>query len=106
MLASMSDPDRELDGPMDPEDEVRTRLLTEAELRVIDECILSNITDRFHKTARVVALTMRAMNNRFNLPDVFYSGRIKLLAQSGVIEAAGNLDRMRYSEVRLADRED
>jgi len=34
------------------------------------------------------------------LPDVFYSGRIKHLAAVGLIEAAGNLNRMRHSEVR------
>jgi hypothetical protein len=35
------------------------------------------------------------------LPDLFYSTRIKHLAQAGAIEAAGNLSRMRYSEIRL-----
>jgi hypothetical protein len=37
------------------------------------------------------------------LPDVFYALRIKHLAESGAIEAAGNLNRMRYSEIRLPD---
>jgi uncharacterized protein (DUF4213/DUF364 family) len=36
-----------------------------------------------------------------DLPDMFYTSRIKHLAATGVIEAAGNLDRIRFSEVRL-----
>jgi hypothetical protein len=35
------------------------------------------------------------------LHDMFYASRIKHLASTGVIEAAGNLDRIRFSEVRL-----
>jgi hypothetical protein len=102
-LEDMSDPD---DRPMDADEEARAARLTEAELRTIDECILSNITCRFQKTARVVVLAMNAMGNRFReLPPVFYSGRIKSLAAAGVIEAAGNLNCMRFSEVRLPQNE-
>ena len=52
---------------------------------------------------------MRTLGEQFpELPDVFYSGRIFYskpfghLAAAGLIEAAGNLNRMRFSEVRLA----
>jgi hypothetical protein len=44
---------------------------------------------------------MLEINREFSLPDVFYGLRIKHLAKSGVIEAAGNLNRMRFSEIRL-----
>jgi hypothetical protein len=36
-----------------------------------------------------------------DIPDAFYLLRIKHFAESGLIESAGNLNRMRYSEVRL-----
>jgi len=36
-----------------------------------------------------------------NLPDVFYGERVKHLVASGRLEAVGNLDRMRHSEVRI-----
>lgn len=94
------------DGTMDADEQARAAALTEAELRIIDECILSNTSDQFWKAAKVVALTMRDIGDNFpDLPDVFYSGRIKHLAAAGLIEAAGNLSRMRFSEVRLAKKE-
>jgi hypothetical protein len=74
-------------------------------LRTTDECILSNISHHWRKTAKVVALTMGDIGANFRLPDVFYSGRIKNLAAAGLIEAAGNLNRMRFSEVRLPQNE-
>ena len=49
------------DGTLDPDEEARAATLTEAQLRTIDECILSNITHRLQKTARVVVLTMRTL---------------------------------------------
>jgi hypothetical protein len=36
-----------------------------------------------------------------NVPDVFYSQRAKALVENGLLESQGNLDFMRYSEVRL-----
>jgi hypothetical protein len=44
------------DGTMNADEQARAASLTEAELRTIDECILSNITHRPQKTARVVVL--------------------------------------------------
>ena len=94
------------DGTMDADEQARAAALTEAELRTIDECILSNISHQFRKTAKVVALTMGDIGDRFpRLPDIFYSERIKRLAEAGLIEAAGNLNRMRFSEVRRANRQ-
>jgi hypothetical protein len=99
----MSDSDLEPDLAMDAEQEAEVRLLSNADLRLIDDCILSHMSHHFQKTARIVGQAMLQMADRFpGIPDVFYSARIKLLAQSGMIEAAGNLDRMRHSEVRLA----
>jgi len=48
---------------------------------------------------------MLALSREFpHMPDGFYSTRIKHLAESGAIEAAGNLNRMRFSEIRLRDK--
>ena len=102
----MPENEHEYDRPMNADQQARAARLTEAELRTIDECILSNITHRLQKTARVVVLTMRSLGEQSpELPPVFYSGRIKHLAAAGLIEAAGNLNRMRFSEVRLPNRE-
>jgi hypothetical protein len=56
----------------------------------------------FRKVAYVIGQTMKEIYGEFpGLPDVFYGLRIKHLAESGAIEAAGNLGRMRFSEIRL-----
>lgn len=93
--------DVEPDGPMTPEEELAAAALTTADVQFIDECILAHTLAQQRKVARVVADTMQEIGERFpEIPDVFYVGRIKRLVDSGVIEAFGNLDRMRYSEIR------
>ncbi len=98
--------DKQLDRPLMPEEEAQARLLTSADLKRIDECLLSNTSHQWAKVARVIGQTMLVLDREFaGLPDVFYSTRIKHLAESGAIEAAGNLNRMRYSEIRIPDVE-
>ena len=36
-----------------------------------------------------------------NLPDIFYSQRVRKLVELGFLESEGNLDFMCFSEVRL-----
>ena len=38
-----------------------------------------------------------------NIPDVFYAQRIKKIVGKGLLIAEGNLDYMRFSEVRLPE---
>jgi hypothetical protein len=101
----MSDPDDlEMDGPLRPEAEARVNQLTAADLQRIDECLLSHMSHRWQKVARIVSLSMMALQHDFpDLPDGIFGLRIKHLAESGAIESAGNLGRMRYSEVRIPD---
>jgi hypothetical protein len=94
--------DTQPDRPLTPDEEAQARLLTAADLKRIDECLLSHTSHLSYKVARVIGRTMQDLRLEFpGLPDVFYSTRIKHLAQAGAIEAAGNLSRMRYSEIRL-----
>jgi hypothetical protein len=87
-----------------PEQETQARLLTADDLESIDECLLSHTSHQWRKVARVIGSTMAVVGHRFpKIPDVFYSQRIKHFVESGVIEAVGNLNRMRHSEIRLAD---
>jgi hypothetical protein len=89
------------DSPMTPEEELEASALTTADLQFIDECLLSQMSVQRKKVARVVLGTMQEIGERFpNMPDVFYVRRIKHLVDSGVIEAFGNLNQMRYSEIR------
>jgi hypothetical protein len=94
--------DKKPDGPLTPEQEAQARLLSPAQLRRIDECLLSHVPHKFRKVAYVIGRTMLELDGEFpGIPGVFYGLRIKHLAESGAIEAAGNLGRMRYSEIRL-----
>src|SRR5689334_4244202 len=75
------DDDLREDPPLTPEQEARARQLSAADLRRIDECLLSHTTHQFHKVARVVLHTMVELRGQFpGVPDVFYAGRIKHLA--------------------------
>jgi hypothetical protein len=94
--------DLEPDSPLSPEEEAEARALTAADLKSIDDCLMSHISIRQQKVARIIASAMDVLGERFpRIPDVFYSRRIKHLVETGAIEAFGNLDRMRYSEIRL-----
>ena len=89
--------DTDPDSPLTPEAEAQASLLTAADLRRIDECLLSHTSYRWQKVARVVGQTMLEIHREFpELPDVFYSLRIKHLVASGTLEADGDLSRMRY----------
>lgn len=77
--------------------------LTAADLQRIDECLLSNTSLEWQKVARVIGSTMAVLGPQFpNVPDVFYAERIRHLVEAGAMEAVGDLNRIRYSEVRLA----
>lgn len=93
----------EPDGPLTPEQEAIIEKLSPEDLAKMDERLLSDCSDRWRKVAMVVGTTMMSDGpSRFeNVPDVFYSQRVKVLVENGLLESQGNLDFMRYSEVRL-----
>ena len=77
--------------------------LTAADLQCIDECLLSHTSQQWQKVASVIGSTMAVIGPQFpNVPDVFYAERIKHLAETGAIEAIGDLNRIRHSEIRIA----
>jgi hypothetical protein len=89
--------DKKPDGPLTPKQEAQAGLLTAAQLRRIDDCLLSHTSHQWRKVAYVIGQTMKEIYDEFpGVPDVFYGLRIKHLAESGAIEAAGNLGRMRW----------
>ena len=95
------------DPPWTPEQHAKVALLTEAEIRAIDEALLSNACHRWRKVARVVGTTMSELTNRVEgIPDLFYSKRVRKLVEDGRVESQGNLAYMRFSEVRLPIKKD
>ena len=93
------------DPPLTPEQQAKVAQLTETEIKAIDEALISNARHPWRKVTLVVGLTMGLFQNRFSeIPDLFYAHRIRKLVQDGCLESQGNLEYMRFSEVRLPTR--
>lgn len=79
--------------------------LSKTEIHEIDQALLSHASQRWQKVAKIVGTTMMKLPSPIQgIPDVYYATRIKFLVEAGALEAAGNLDYMRYSEVRLSKK--
>lgn len=90
------------DGPLTPEQEAQVALLTDSELAEIDEMLMSKACSRWRKVAYLVGSAMADLPERVpGIPDVFYAQRIRRLVDKRLLESAGSLEYMRYSEVRL-----
>src|SRR5262245_39322305 len=80
----------------------RIRALSSEQLAAIDAALLSHAHRHWRKSALVVGSTMLQLRESFpRLPDVFYAGRLAELVSRGLLEAEGDLRRLRFSEVRL-----
>lgn len=78
--------------------------LDETTLKNIDAALLSNANSNWRKVAMIVSITMSGLQSRIKgIPDVFYSQRIRKLVESSYLESQGNLQAMRFSEVRLSN---
>jgi len=94
----------EPDGELSPEVRALVDELTSNQLTEIDNALLANCLDQWRKVAAVVGFTMTKefMAEHPGIPDVFFSQRVRSLVDRGILENQGNLNYMRYSEVRLA----
>src|SRR5262245_37317395 len=89
--------------PLSPQERAAADLLSEQDLQTIDACILSHCADCFYKVARIMGRTENELVDRFpKLSYVFYTQRLKHLVDTGRLDAAGDVFKMRFSEVRLA----
>lgn len=76
--------------------------LSPEQIQAIDELILSIASDRFKKVALIVGtVKSQQTGSILHFPDTFFSRRIAHLVTEGLLEAKGDLKRMRYSEVKL-----
>ena len=88
--------------PLTPQQIQRIEKLTPRELERIDETIMSHVTKQWRKMALIVGLAMKDNSDLIrNLPDAFYAERVRLLVKGRRLESQGNIDFMRFSEVRL-----
>jgi hypothetical protein len=94
--------DNEQDECLSEAEERRLAKLPAAIVTQIDQALLANATLKFRKVAYIVGVVMRSLRDiPYKIPDVYYAQRIAKLVDAGFLEAAGNLRRMRFSEVRL-----
>ena len=95
------------DGPdvMTPEEQAIATSLSPDFVKRIDSALLSHARPHSRKVAMLVGTVMmeKALTVP-GLPDAYYATRVKALVAQGLLLAEGNLDYMRYSEVRLPER--
>jgi hypothetical protein len=91
--------------PLTEEQQARIDELTADHLRAIDEALLANASSQWRKVARVVGSVVSGNSDNIpKLPDIFFAERVRKLVAAGKLESQGNLNYMRFSEVRLPER--
>jgi len=94
------------DPPLSPEQEARVAQLSAKEIEAIDETLMSNAKPRWRKVAMLVGLSIGQLQDKIkDIPDLYYSQRVRKLVESGRLESEGNLAYMRFSEVRLPEKQ-
>ena len=88
--------------PLSTEEQSVVAKLTDADLQIIDAAIMANSSNRWLKVAMVVWQTEKALSDRYRgLSYIFYARRLIHLVDEGRLESQGNLEYMRFSEVRI-----
>jgi hypothetical protein len=103
-VAELFDEREELvpDGPPTEDEQARIDNLTAEHIQMIDVAVIANASNQWRKVARVIGSAMEARSNTVPpVPDIFYSQRVRQLAAAGKLEWRGNLDYMRFNEIRL-----
>ena len=94
--------DNEPDGEMSAEQQAIADSLSAEMVQAIDSALLAQAHQKYRKVAMIVGTVMlESATNVPGLPDLYYASRVKELVKSGKLIAEGNLNFMRYSEVRL-----
>ena len=99
----MNSHDVEPDPPLSAEQLKTVEALSGEQIAEIDSALLANCIKRWRKVAAVVGFTMtdQLMDAFPGVPDLYYAERVRRLVEKGTLESSGNLNYMRYSEVRL-----
>lgn len=98
----MTDKIEQPDPPLSPEEVAVVASLSKDFLRKADCVLLSHARSSWRKVSMLVGLAMMDSGLRIEgLPDLFFSLRIRRLVEAGSLESSGNLDCMRFCEVRL-----
>ncbi len=88
--------------PLNPNQQALVDKLNSEQVEEIDILLIQNASRHWRKVAMLIGKTMMELENKFvGIPDIYYADRIKYLVESGQLEAQGNLNYMRFSEVRF-----
>ena len=93
------------DNELTDEEAVRVAALSISELEQIDNALLAHAgPHHWLKVARIVGAVMTERPAHVtNVPDAFYAKRVATLVMQGKLESQGDLQRMRFCEVRIPD---
>jgi hypothetical protein len=84
------------------EERAAVEKLTDADLQIVDTAILTNCSTGWFKVARIVVDAEQALAKRYPaLSYLFYTERLRWLVHEGRLESQGDLQYIRFSEVRL-----
>jgi len=90
------------DTLLDADEQAAADRLDAAQIQRIDEALLSDCVRSARKVARIVGNAwMQLRDELVDVPVGFYAQRVKAIVDAGKLESRGNLDHMRFSEVRL-----
>ncbi len=93
--------------PLDVSDETAVHRMTDEEIAEVDETIIKCASYEWAKTAKVVTSAMTKSQAKFgDIPEQFYGARVRALVSTGRLMAAGDLNRMQSSDVRLVPRDE
>ena len=88
--------------PLSPEEVSCFGRLSQEDIAIIDDAVLSCALPRWRKVAMIVGRAKEKLEEQYpEFSYVFYAERIRVLAEQGRLESQGNLSYMRFSEVRL-----
>ena len=88
--------------PLNPNQQALVDRLSSEQVEEIDRLLIQNASCHWRKVAMLISKTLMELEYIFvGVPDIYYAERIKNLVESGRLEAQGNLNCMRFSEVRL-----
>jgi hypothetical protein len=97
-----NDERRDPDPPLTVDQQQRVDQLSGPEIDAIDEALLEDACDRWRKVARIVGTAVGKLRDRIpDVPDLYYAQRVRHLVAIGRLESQGNLEFMRFSEVRV-----
>ena len=71
---------------------------------LIDQTILAHCKSQFRKVARIVGDVAIALKVPMDVDKDFIADRIKALVKAERLQSQGNLDRWRFSEIRLPEK--